>query len=345
MGMTLKGVWLFAALPADVPTVTWVYKYNQGLSVVHSDRTGTKLRHHPLMEHTLLVPCVTFGEVGVANHTFDNRPVPVLQRRALRDAEADDPVIGADEPRGVSLLQHSARLLRPPQPQADRSMRPPSPPPVAVAAPSAVSGAAPDAAAHAASMPAIPACPAVLRTIATPCRRRATHVHAVSEASCLPDRSAVLRPLAATQFATVQKVALTDALPGSGFAADRDGHISSAHSVSGMQELVRQLRRPWLDFLTKDTASIPRMSQQLQFKLSALPALFPAPPDEIHIFTDGAFYFPDHAGWAVVVVVRHLIGSASYQDTLLGCAGGPLAPFQQDPAPFSLEIFRLSSWH
>ena len=194
MGMTLKGVWLFAALPEDVPTVTWVYECNQGLSVVHSDRTGTQLRDHPLMERTLLVPCITFGEVGVANHTFDTRPMPVLQRRALR---SDGSVIDADEPCGVSLLQHSAALLRSPKAQADSSIRPPSPPPVADVAPSVAPGAAPDAATQAAFMPATSACPAVLRAIATPSRRRATHAQAVSGASgpaYLADPSTVLRP-------------------------------------------------------------------------------------------------------------------------------------------------------
>ena len=110
MDMRENDAWLFAAVPLEDPTVTWVYGISQGLSFVHTDRSGTHLQHHPIMERTVLLPSITFGSVGVAVHTFDNRVRPVLQRRTLRG-----PTTGRGLPAatiGVSLLQLSVRHER-----------------------------------------------------------------------------------------------------------------------------------------------------------------------------------------------------------------------------------------
>ena len=110
MDMRENDAWLFAAVPPEDPTVTWVYGISQGLSFVHTDRSGTHLQHHPIMERTVLLPSITFGSVGVAVHTFDNRVRPVLQRRTLRG-----PTTGRGLPAatpGLSLLQLSVRHER-----------------------------------------------------------------------------------------------------------------------------------------------------------------------------------------------------------------------------------------
>ena len=107
MRVTLSGAWLFAAVPADSGSVTWVYEANWGLAFVHCDSDSSQLRTHPIMDRSVLVPNIDFGPVGIALHTFDNRDIPVMQRRQLRDD-------GREELRtdGVSLLQHRVHRVQ-----------------------------------------------------------------------------------------------------------------------------------------------------------------------------------------------------------------------------------------
>ena len=105
MCMQLSGAWLFAALPQDDDSITWVYEAHRGIAFVHCDSRSSQLRTHPIMERSILVPSIDFGRVGIALHTFDNCDRPVLQRRVLRDDETADLLH-----EGVSLLQHKIRL-------------------------------------------------------------------------------------------------------------------------------------------------------------------------------------------------------------------------------------------
>ena len=108
MDMQLSEAWLFAAVPAESFSVTWVYTAHWGLNFIHSDCAGAQLEHHPVMERSCVLPEITFGSVGVAIHTFDNRERPVLQRRTLRavsDADEHSTAVSS----AVSLLQTSVK--------------------------------------------------------------------------------------------------------------------------------------------------------------------------------------------------------------------------------------------
>ena len=139
LGMQLSEAWLFAALPSVVPSVAWAYESHFGVDVVHSDRAGVQLLRHPLMERSCLLPSITFGDVGIAIHTFDNRARPVLQRRVLGGLEeARLPL--QEEVEGLSLLQMAINVAQPQVPKGVSE--------------ATASGRA------------------FLRSIATPCRRR-----------------------------------------------------------------------------------------------------------------------------------------------------------------------------
>ena len=145
LGMQLSEAWLFAALPSVVSSVAWAYESHFGIDVVHSGRAGVQLLRHPLMERSCLLPSLTFGEVGIAIHTFDNRARPVLQRRVLGGLEeAQLPLQKEDE--GLSMLQTAICVASGAQPIQDQ-------------VPKGVSDVAASSR-------------ACLRSIATPCRRR-----------------------------------------------------------------------------------------------------------------------------------------------------------------------------
>ena len=107
MRVQLSGVWLFAAVPDDSPSVTWVYQAHWGLAFVHCDSESSQLRTHPIIDRSVLVPNINFGPVGIALHTFDNRDIPVTQRRLLRDDDKVDLNL-----EGISLLQRNVHCVR-----------------------------------------------------------------------------------------------------------------------------------------------------------------------------------------------------------------------------------------
>ena len=98
---SMNSVWLCAALPPGFANTMWAFCSNNGVSSVEAARNGDGLQAYPLMEGTVLAPTTTFGGVGLALHTFAQRPQPTLR--------FEEPQVG-DE--GVSFLQvRASRVL------------------------------------------------------------------------------------------------------------------------------------------------------------------------------------------------------------------------------------------
>ena len=108
MRLQLGGAWLFAAVPDDGDSTTWVYQAHWGLALVHCGRYSSQLRTHPLIERSVLVPSIDFG--------------PVTQYRTLAEVDATDLPL-----EGTSLLQRKARLKRAVFPAMDGHAKLPTP--------------------------------------------------------------------------------------------------------------------------------------------------------------------------------------------------------------------------
>ena len=80
--------------------------YLKHTAFVHCDSESSQLRTHPILDRSVLVPNIDFGPVGIALHTFDNRDIPVTQRRLLRDEDMADLNL-----EGVSLLQRKVHRV------------------------------------------------------------------------------------------------------------------------------------------------------------------------------------------------------------------------------------------
>ena len=450
MSLRLQDAWLFAALPAMPETTTWAFEYNGGISFVFADRAGAHLRQHPLIDRSVLLPELTYGEVGIAHHTFDNRPRPVVQRRTLRAAFPADQQEGPPVAHGVSLLQQRVRLVsagplidssrvgtshisseplsrdtlpptlgRPLQsisamvlgpesgrfhicfavgadcqavtaalraadrPESAEMLAPLYPMPrdtlgfvlcswdpctvtcavhgpdedsyLAVRLPAEASGreacallgdqlffcgqpvakvsAFFNGMVFARRPPAYglvssPSFELVdrLRGVATPCRARLL--------PSMPQVGTHPRLASATtiRVQSGSESASPDATRQHGHPAPPvQSEAKSASDLAELQRLVRKVRRPWLEFLTRDMSRIFRLGKRLRVGLQPFLPPAAALPTEVHIFTDGAFYCPDGAGWAIVVVARHTHAEGGFQDFFIGYAGGPLRPFQSGP--------------